>query len=875
MRLPLLSVLAVLALAAGCDKTRVISTPDSGPLCGVNERLINGDCVFVCSRDGQCPVGERCNLFTGQCETKPPEPDAGPRLVPCTEGADRCSADSRAVERCQADGGWAVSQSCPQPDGFCQGERCLSCRPGVARCAAGSSTTLEICRQDGSGFRTVTCQGAATCVVGECAECATGQKRCSPDGRSVQECRRSANEALTWGWANNGDNFDGTCITQQCNGASGQPACVAPACVPGATQCLNTTTQQQCNTLGAWANVPCSSVPGMGPNAECQNGACIDECADAVRAKSYYGCEYWSAVLDNSMDSLFKGRTTSGQGTADSDFVFVVTNQSVYTATVEVWRWVGAAAVRVKQVQVPGRNDTATKGLVKINVPWQSISPATLDTGAGNSGRARYAYKLTSTRPVTVYQFNPVDAVKVTNKTCTGSVGQTDCGCDEYGDYSSFGCGLFGLECCAPGVCAQTSGGRRCSYGTYSNDASLLLPAHILGTSHVAVAPHHSHYSQPPVQIARSAQLVVVATQDNTTVTLRPTADTLAGGTVPAIARNSTPAAIVLQSYEVLQLSTASTGTDYECLTATGGISWCRKGNDLTGTVVTSDKPVAVFTGHPCQNIPNGRPYCDHVEEQIFPFATWGKNFVAIPSHPLRLNNNSFPATSAAPDHFKIVAACPVSQCPNGTTITLSSAPSAANVLAPNSCLAGTSVSANNCRLAGGGFVEFKSSVPFAVAADQPIAVAQFLPGQGLVAQPTPLPTDPQQGDPSMILLPPVEQWRTKYTVLASTGLKDNYLALAIDTSKVASVLVDGAAINITPGGAAPSDPKAVTGTNYVVKNHPVTTGTHTIQVNAKPGQTVLPGAGVTIYGYDAQVSYGYTGGLDLGSIVTGINPGG
>jgi hypothetical protein len=66
-----------------------------------------------------------------------------------------------------------------------------------------------------------------------------------------------------------------------------------------------------------------------------------------------------------------------------------------------------------------------------------------------------------------------------------------------------------------------------------------------------------------------------------------------------------------------------------------------------------------------------------------------------------------------------------------------------------------------------------------------------------------------------------------------------------------------------------------VTGTNYLVKNQPVTVGTHTLLVKPKPGLSAVPGAGVTVYGFDAYVSYGYTGGLDLSTIVTGVNPGG
>ena len=66
-----------------------------------------------------------------------------------------------------------------------------------------------------------------------------------------------------------------------------------------------------------------------------------------------------------------------------------------------------------------------------------------------------------------------------------------------------------------------------------------------------------------------------------------------------------------------------------------------------------------------------------------------------------------------------------------------------------------------------------------------------------------------------------------------------------------------------------------VAGTNFRVANVPVLVGSHAIDVQPMPNQTQLPGAGVTVYGFDAYVSYGYTGGLDLTTIVTGINPGG
>ena len=52
-----------------------------------------------------------------------------------------------------------------------------------------------------------------------------------------------------------------------------------------------------------------------------------------------------------------------------------------------------------------------------------------------------------------------------------------------------------------------------------------------------------------------------------------------------------------------------------------------------------------------------------------------------------------------------------------------------------------------------------------------------------------------------------------------------------------------------------------------------VTGGTHTVTVNPKAGITPAPGAGITVYGFDSYVSYGYTGGQDLATLVTGITP--
>jgi hypothetical protein len=875
MRQPTL-ILSLALWGLACDRVRPVpQVVDAGPVCEGAQRLVNGECRLVCQRDGDCEAGNRCNLLSGRCELKAPAPDSGV-VVACTEGARRCSLDTRAVERCGPDGGFAVEESCPRPDGFCQNERCLACRPGVTQCGA-TPTALLVCEDTGSGFRTVTCQGTATCTMGECRECTAGERRCAPDGKSVQECQRRTTLSQSTVWVNAGDNFDGTCITQQCTGAGSLSACAAPQCIPASTQCQSASIQQTCTPTGQWASTTCTTVPGLGPTAECQNGACVDECGDAVRQKSYFGCEYWTAVLDNvNTPSLFKGGTTTGQGTQDSEFAFVITNRSTLPTTVTIERSVGGAVQVARTVSVPGRLDPMTRGLAVVRVPWQSVGDAASAANgfdsASQSGLKRFGYRITSGRPVSVYQFNPLGAFRDTG-TCTSASQCTQVSATQNPQ-------------CVNGTCR---------YFSYTNDASLLLPAHILGISYVGLTPEHiierEGRSNPngAARIAFNGQLTIVATAPNTQVTVRASARTRAGPGVPAIERGNQQT-FTLNAYDVVQLasdnpSPLDAASNLECvfnpfvptncsdsafcsLTLVGCCSQlCRVDNDLTGTIVTSNNPVAVFGGSSCTVRDYNTGACDHVEEQLFPFVTWGQNFVASRTAPLRLTpatSNQFAAPgNAGPDFYKIVAGCPASTCPAGTLLTITPPPSAGDVLSPNRCLSG-SLSTNTCRLAGGGFVEFRSRTSFTISADRPVQVAQLFAGQNATGGAV----RPSQGDPSLILLPPVEQWRSQYTVLTAPGIRDNYLGLVIDESRVLEVRVNGVAVpaaNFTAVGTSP----------FRVSNVPVPVGTHTILVVPRPGQSTLPGAGVTVYGFDSYVSYGYTGGLDLTTIVTGINPGG
>ena len=67
--------------------------------------------------------------------------------------------------------------------------------------------------------------------------------------------------------------------------------------------------------------------------------------------------------------------------------------------------------------------------------------------------------------------------------------------------------------------------------------------------------------------------------------------------------------------------------------------------DDLSGTVVTSSKPVAVFSGDDCTMVPANTQPCNHLVEQIPPVSVWDKEFITNPTP-----NNS------GGDEFHIIA---------------------------------------------------------------------------------------------------------------------------------------------------------------------------------------------------------------------------
>ena len=78
---------------------------------------------------------------------------------------------------------------------------------------------------------------------------------------------------------------------------------------------------------------------------------------------------------------------------------------------------------------------------------------------------------------------------------------------------------------------------------------------------------------------------------------------------------------------------------------------------DLTGTVLSADKPFGVFVGHEATVLSNQptSPCCaDHLEDQLFPSSTWGKVY-AVAKTAAR--------STPVPDMIRVIAQNP------GTTV--------------------------------------------------------------------------------------------------------------------------------------------------------------------------------------------------------------
>jgi hypothetical protein len=346
----------------------------------------------------------------------------------------------------------------------------------------------------------------------------------------------------------------------------------------------------------------------------------------------------------------------------------------------------------------------------------------------------------------------------------------------------------------------------------FSNDASLLLPENLLGSEYVILTWPTSPIGLFPIpgfpSESQNGYFTVLAIYDNTNVTFTVTAYVKANGIVPEMKAGDTHT-VTLAKGQVVNVEAEPKGL-FDPL-------------DLSGSVVTADKPVAVWGGHEEAVIGNGEPEsdpccADHMEEQFFPKSVLGQSYLAIKSKP-RVSSGS--GGTVEPDYWRIQAAEP--------NVTITTVPPIAGV--SGKTLAKT-----------GDWVEAVTNQSFEVTATGKIQVVQYLISQ----------TDTEQytGDPSMIVAVPTERFRKSY-VMNAPPLEDLFGKqqhwITVVKPPTAEIIVDGNPV-----------PQA----QYLAMGSGAWEYTY---VGLAPGIHRIEGDeafGLSAYGYNNAVSYGYPGGL-------------
>jgi len=226
---------------------------------------------------------------------------------------------------------------------------------------------------------------------------------------------------------------------------------------------------------------------------------------------------------------------------------------------------------------------------------------------------------------------------------------------------------------------------------------------------------------------------------------------------------------------------------------------------DLTGTIIESSHPIAVFAGVRCCFIPANFYACDHIVEQMIPVAAWGKDFDTFPFMPRQ---------NGLGDFLRILASV------NGTLVKI------------NGATVGT--------IDRGDFLETTVTEPLEISTSHPVLVAQYLTSEDY---------EGRIGDPFECLIPPTEQFLPRYTFITPTGYAENYVNIVTPTTSLDDLVLDGSPVNtsvFTDFGTRGLSAGTI----------PLTEGTHTI--------TGITSFGIYVYGYNQYVSYGYPGGLAL-----------
>jgi hypothetical protein len=393
----------------------------------------------------------------------------------------------------------------------------------------------------------------------------------------------------------------------------------------------------------------------------------------------------------------------------------------------------------------------------------------------------------------------------------------------------------------------------------FSNDASLLKPVESLKTggglapSYVVLGwpqtiavtddPQTNFSGSRPLHLR--AFLTLVGTKEKTHVRVHTRAAIVPGGPIAATEAGGT-VDFSLEPFDVMNLETGSFGADF------------------TGSVVETDGPVVVFSGTEASDAPawkrigDRRCCADHLEEQLDPVRTAGKRFVAVVSPNrtdalIRAGADSL-GHFDAPEFFRVAAATE-----RGAVVSTT-------LPAP----------LDRIELSGlGDFAEITSKVDFTLDSTEPVSLASVSPSQGAAGIPGRLPG----GDPSLLIIPPIEQFRANYVFLLPDKYSFDFIRIV--APKTAKIRLDDTDVTEIPDCASVDVPtlgkKAQAFVVYRCQmSFPVLDLAAAATVPLSPGiqndgvhQIVATDkVGVIVDGFDRNVSYAYAAGTELNEIV-------
>ena len=155
------------------------------------------------------------------------------------------------------------------------------------------------------------------------------------------------------------------------------------------------------------------------------------------------------------------------------------------------------------------------------------------------------------------------------------------------------------------------------------------------------------------------------------------------------------------------------------------------RGGDISGTRIIANKPISVFSGHECADVPEDSAPCDMVIEQIAPIDTWGTEVVTI---PLRTRDADIIKVFASQDF---------------TTVNVTHTDISSGML--------NNADSTSFTLGRNGFMELLIDDFSLIQSNNPIGVYQF--SRSYTTDNVII------SDPFMLSLPPCEQYRDSYAV--------------------------------------------------------------------------------------------------------------